>query len=106
MDRNTMHFHIWGECRDWEVPGLERLDQGRVKFRLYARRRMREILERVQEGPIIVADVEGEELPRAVVPWPTGSGDGRCLGTLRVGEVPHTSPCRGGFTNDQECARL
>ncbi len=41
---------------------------GRCANILHARGRMRKIPERVQEEPLIVAYIEGKEVPRAIVP--------------------------------------
>ncbi len=85
---------------------MELLARGGARVGLHAERRMRKIPERVQEGPKIVADIESEKVPRAIVRWPTSSGNEGLIGTIRLGEVPRACPSRGGFSQDKELARF
>ncbi len=61
---------------------------------------MHKIPERVHEGPVFDADVEGKEVPRAIVPWPTSSGHGGLPGIISPKEVPRAYLPRGCFSQD------
>jgi hypothetical protein len=67
---------------------------------MHARGRIREIPERVQEGPLIFADIEGEEAAHAIVSWTTSRGDDGMLGIIRAGEVSRACPLGGGLSHD------
>ncbi len=71
------------------------LDQGGAHVRLHARERMRKIQKQVQEVPVVFAYIEGKEMARAIMPWPTSSENGELLGAILLGEVPCAYPPRG-----------
>ncbi len=75
-----------------------------MQVRLHAKGSFRKIPKGVQERPIIIANIEGEEVSHAIVPRPISIGDGELLGAIRVGEMSHACPLRGGFTQYQELA--
>ena len=67
---------------------------------------IQKIPEGVHEGPLGIAKLEGEEVSRAIVSRLTSSGNGEFMGTIRVREVSHACPPRGGFAHDRDLARF
>jgi hypothetical protein len=97
LNCNIGQLLVSRERRDWEFPSAECLTKGGVQFGLYVGGKVRDIPERVEEGPIVVANVEGEEVSCGIVPRPTCRGDEGEMGILRAGKVSHACPPRGGF---------
>ena len=75
MDRNPGKLPIVREDWNGKVVGREGFSKSSVELKLHAGRFMQFIPERVENGAIFRAQIKIEE-PRAVVPWPTASGDG------------------------------
>ena len=76
MDRNLREPPKLGEGWSREASGVERLMEGGMELALHAGGCIICALERVEDGPVIWAQVKCDEVIGTVVPWPTTSGDG------------------------------
>ena len=66
--------------------------------RLHAGRFRKVFLERVDDGPIFMAHIKRDEVPRTVVPRATTRGNGRMCEIPGWGEVSSAVPPSGCFS--------
>ena len=79
MDRNPGELTICNEGWNGKVARSKVLPKSSVELKLHAGRFRQVIPERVKDGPILQAQIKSDEVPCAVVPRLTTSGDG-CVG--------------------------
>ncbi len=77
--------------------GGEGFPKSSVKLIMHARRSRQVIPERVEDVPILRAQIKSDEVPYAVVPRPTTSGDVYVGGSPGWGKVLGAGPFGGGI---------
>ncbi len=77
MDRYHEELPICRERRSREIAGGEEFPKGSVELEPHEGRFGQIILDRVENGPVVVVHVEGDEVPCTIVPWTATCGDGR-----------------------------